>query len=206
MNSYLNVAPLQYFGKEDKVRAMNSIFRPGTGKPVLVALGIFTGVALLLGVLAALAVIYSGVFNVAATVSDAAPLRWVLITTREASIRRRAQSVQVPALGGAEQVENGFRFFRRECAMCHTPPGREVTMMSRGLNPEAPPLVELVDMNDAELFWVTKYGIRFTGMPAWASSQDDRDIWSVVAFLRTSRNMQAADYDALDRRVSEPGL
>jgi hypothetical protein len=76
-------------------------------------------------------------------------------------------------------------------------------MMSRGLNPAAPPLVELADMGDAELFWVTKYGIRFTGMPAWASSHNDQDVWSVVAFLRASRDMQAMDYDALDRRVSQ---
>lgn len=167
-------------------------------KSVLVTLGVF----IVLGVLGAAAVIYSGVFNVAATVTDAAPLRWVLITTREASIRRHARDIQAPASGGAEQVENGFRIFREACAMCHTPPGRPATMMTKGLNPEAPALAELVeDMTDAELFWVTRNGIRFTGMPAWGSSLNDPDIWDVVAFMRTSPNMKAADYDALDRRV-----
>lgn len=184
---------------------MKSIFRPGTAKPILVALVIYTGVAIILGALFALAFIYSGIFNVAATVEDAAPLRWVLVATREASVQRRARAVQAPALGGAQQVENGFRIFREQCAMCHTPPGREVTMMSKGLNPEAPPLVELVqDMTDAELFWVTKNGIRFTGMPAWASSHNDKDIWDVVAFMRASLTMQPAGYDELDRRIS-PG-
>lgn len=181
---------------------MSSKLRQGTAKPILATLAIFSGVALVVGLLAAFAVIYSGIFNVAATVKDAAPLRWVLITTREASVQRRAQAVQVPALDGTKQVESGFRVFREQCAMCHTPPGREVTMMSKGLNPEAPPLVGLVEeMTDAELFWVTKNGIRFTGMPAWGSSHDDRDIWDTVAFMRTSPGMQAADYDALDRRV-----
>lgn len=182
---------------------MNSIFAPGTGKPIIVALVIFSGLALLLGVLVAFAVIYSGIFNVAATVEDAAPLRWVLIATREASIKRHARAIQAPALGGAEEVESGFRIFRQECARCHTPPGRQTTLMSKGLNPQAPPLAELVeDMTDAELFWVTKNGIRFTGMPAWGSSENDQDIWNVVSFMRKSPNMKAADYDALDRRVS----
>lgn len=182
---------------------MISIFGPGTGKPIFAALVLYTVVGLLLGVFVALAFIYSGIFNVAATVSDAAPLRWVLITTREASVRRHARDIQVPDLGGAGQVENGFRIFREQCAMCHTPPGQQVTMMSKGLNPEAPPLAELVsDMTDAELFWVTKNGIRFTGMPAWASSHNDQDIWDIVAFMRTSPKMQAADYDALEQRVS----
>ncbi len=167
-------------------------------KTVLATLGI----SVLLGVLAALGVMYSGVFNVAATVKDAPPLYWALVTTREASIKRHARGIQAPALGGAARVENGFRIFREVCAMCHTPPGRKVTPMTQGLNPAAPALAELVeDMTDAELFWATRNGIRFTGMPAWGSSFNDREIWDVVAFMRTSPDMNAADYDALERRV-----
>ena len=87
--------------------------------------------------------------------------------------------------------------------MCHTPPGAEPTMMSEGLNPSAPPLAGLVsDMSDAELFWVTKNGIRFTGMPAWTASHDDQDIWNVVAFMRASATMEASEYEAFDQRLS----
>ncbi|MFZ5589992.1 MAG: c-type cytochrome [Pseudomonadota bacterium] len=160
------------------------------------------GIGLVLGVLAALAFIYSGVFNVAATVKDARPLYWMLVATREASIKRHARDIQAPAPGGAARVDNGFRIFREECVMCHTPPGRPPTMMAEGLNPQAPALTELVeDMSDAELFWVTKHGIRFTGMPAWRPSRSDQEIWDLVAFMRTSPDMKAADYDALDRRL-----
>jgi mono/diheme cytochrome c family protein len=181
---------------QDKHQEINP--RRNTMKTILATLGI----SALLGVLAALAVIYSGIFNVAATIEDAPPLRWVFITTREASIKRQARDIQAPALGGAEQVERGFRLYREMCVMCHTPPGRSVTMMTQGLNPQAPTLAELVeDMTDAELFWVTKNGIRFTGMPAWGSSHNEQEIWAVVAFMRTSPKMKATDYDALDRRV-----
>lgn len=125
------------------------------------------GISVLLGMLIALAVIYSGVFNVAATISDAAPLRWVFVTTREASIKRRARDIQVPALGGTQQVENGFRIYREMCVMCHIPVGRTPTPMAIGLNPQAPGFGENADdMSAAQLFWATKYGIRFTGMPA----------------------------------------
>lgn len=173
-----------------------------TTKTVLATLG----VGALLAVLAAFAVIYSGVFNVAATVEDAPPLYRVLVTTREASIRRHARDIQLPAQAGAEQVESGFRIFRDACAMCHTPPGRPATPMTKGLNPQAPALAELVeDMTDAELFWATENGIRFTGMPAWEASLSDAQIWDVVAFMRTSPDMKAADYDALDRRVPRTG-
>ena len=177
---------------------MSSMFRAEIVKALLAWLVILAAV----GVLVAFGVIYSGIFNVAATIEDAPPLRWVLIATREASIQRQARAIDAPPMGGPEQLDNGFRFFRQDCAMCHTPPGREPTMMAKGLNPLAPPLAELVeDMTDAELYWVTKNGIRFTGMPAWVSSHDDQDLWDVVAFMRRSPNMQAADYDSLDRRI-----
>ena len=123
------------------------------------------GISALLGVLAALAVIYSGIFIVAATVEDAPPLRWVFITTREASIKRHARDIQAPAPGGAEQVDRGFRLYRDMCVMCHTPIGRTPTPMAIGLNPQAPGFAEN-DMSAAELFWAAKNGIRFTGMPA----------------------------------------
>ena len=184
---------------------MASTDASGTWRPIITALVVYTVVGLVLGVSAAFLVIYSGVFNVAATAEDAPPLRWVLVTTREASVRSHAKAIEPPRLDGTQHVENGFRIFQKQCAMCHAPPGRQATMMAKGLNPEAPPLPELVsDMNDAELFWVTKNGIRFTGMPAWASSHNDAEIWDVVAFMRASTTMRPADYGALDQRLSGP--
>lgn len=163
------------------------------------------GISALLGVLAALAVIYSGIFNVAATVEDAPPLRWLLFTTREASIKRHARDIQAPAPGGAEQVERGFRLYREMCVMCHTPVGRTPTPMAIGLNPQAPSFAEN-DMSAAELFWATKHGIRFTGMSAWGPSRSDQELWDMIAFIQVLPKMSAADYDVLDRRVpSGPG-
>lgn len=184
---------------------MASTDAPGTRGAIIAALVVYTVVGLVLGLFAAFLVIYSGTFNVAATVEDSAPLRWVLISTREASVRRYARVIEAPRLDGKQQVENGSRLFRDQCKMCHTIPGEKPTMMSEGLNPQAPPLAELVsDMNDAELYWVTKNGIRFTGMPAWAVSHKDQDLWDVVAFMRASATMRAADYEALDQRLSAP--
>jgi len=44
--------------------------------------------------------------------------------------------------------------------MCHTPVGRQPSQMALGLNPQAPNFEENV-MTVAQLFWVTKNGIRF---------------------------------------------
>ena len=167
-------------------------------KHVLVTVGVLG----LLGVLGGATVIFSGLFNVAATVRDSAPLTWLLVTVREGSIRRQSLDIAVPPLNGAQQIENGFRIYRQECVMCHTPVGRQAMPMAIGFNPQAPGFGAAADdMTPAGLFWVTKNGIRFTGMPAWGPSLSDQELWDVVAFLVTLPKMSAADYDALDRRV-----
>lgn len=160
------------------------------------------GIVVVLGAFGAAGVIFSGLFNVAATVRDSPPLNWLLVTVREGSIKRNSRNIQVPPPAGAQQIESGFRIYREDCVMCHTPVGRKATPMAIGFNPQAPGFGEDADdMTPAGLFWVTKNGIRFTGMPAWGPSRSDQELWDVVAFLMTLPKMSAADYDALDRRV-----
>lgn len=172
------------------------------GKPwkhVLVTLG----AVVVLGALVAAGVVFSGLFNVGASVVDSRPLSWLLVTVREASVERNSRGIPVPALGGAEQIDNGFRTYRQECVMCHTPVGREPRPMAVGFNPQAPGFgADTDDMTPAGLFWVTKNGIRFTGMPAWGPSYSDKEIWDMVAFLMMLPKMSAADYDAMDRRIA----
>ena len=54
--------------------------------------------AILLAVVAGVAFVYSGVFNVAATVPHTAPEEWVLQTAKERSIRVRAGDIEAPDL------------------------------------------------------------------------------------------------------------
>jgi len=152
-------------------------------------------------VLAVLAVMYTGVFNVATAWRDPPLLRWVLVTTRESSIERRARGVQVPVLIGAQRIDNGFRGYREMCAICHGTPGGDPPPLAMGLNPEPPDLSrEDEHMSAAELFWVIKNGIRMTGMPSWGRSHSDEELWDIVAFVKTLPDMSATEYHALERR------
>lgn len=165
---------------------------------------VIIGVLVVGGVVAALVIMYSGVFNVAATVVDSPALSWALVTVREASIGLHARDVPAPAAGMVADRDNGFRLYRRECVMCHTPIGRTPQPMAVGFNPQAPGFGPGADdMSEAQLFWVTKNGIRFTGMPAWGPSLNDTEIRDVVAFVMTLPKMTAADYDAIDKRIPE---
>jgi len=45
------------------------------------------------------------------------------------------------------------------------------------------------------IFWVTKHGIKMTGMPAWGRTHDDDTIWNVVAFVMKLKGMSGPQYE-----------
>ncbi len=168
---------------------------------------VIVGALVLVGAIGGLIFMYSGLFNVAATVADSRLTNWALVTVREASIVRHARDVQAPAADMVTDSDAGFVIYRRECVMCHTPVGRSPRPMAVGFNPQAPGFDDEEDVMAAnEVFWVIKNGIRFTGMPAWGPSLSDEDLWNVTAFLADLPTMTAAEYDALDARIPETGV
>jgi len=154
--------------------------------------------------LMALLVIYTGMFNVATEWEDPAPIRWALVTTRENSIKSRATSIEVPPTKGDKQIDTGFRGYREMCAVCHTPPGGTDSPITKGLNPVPPDLAKSAEhMSAAELFWVVKYGIRMTGMPAWGATHKDGELWDIVAFVKKLPEMSKSEYLEMDGRLEK---
>ncbi len=69
--------------------------------------------------------------------------------------------------------------------------------MGQGLNPPAPDIaISAANMTAAELFWVTKNGIKMTGMPAWGATHDDDALWPVIALMKKLPDLDAAGYQA----------
>ena len=154
--------------------------------------------AIVIGALAVVGFAYSGIYDVGADSPHGEPIDWLLSTTSYASVARRAKDVEVPNLENDELVLAGVNDFEGMCIGCHQPPGFPPTALARGLNPPAPDLAESVKhMTPAELFWVTKHGIRMTGMPAWGATHEDDEIWPVVALMMALPNLDADGYRAL---------
>ncbi len=155
---------------------------------------------LILGVGAFMAYIYSGVADVSAISSDSVVVRWVLGTMRERSITTRIGSIQVPPLTDPKMIENGFMHYEEHCADCHLAPGMETSDLRAGLNPRPPILARAVPHSTpAELFWITKNGIKMTAMPAWGKTHDDATLWAIVAFLEKLPTMTPAEYEAMKK-------
>lgn len=149
---------------------------------------------------------YSGLYDVSASSSHSGLTGWLLSTTSNASIKRRARSVEVPDLEDESLALAGINDFDSMCASCHGAPGREPEAMGKGLNPPAPDLAEeATELTTAELFWVTKNGIKMTGMPAWGATHDDSSIWPVVAFMKELPDLDGPAYQAMLESASGHG-
>lgn len=141
---------------------------------------------------------YSGIYDVSARSEHGGISSWFLSTTSRSSIARRARHIEVPELDDDALVLAGVNDFNAMCVGCHGAPGREPDAAGQGLNPPAPRLADSAErMTAAELFWVTKNGIRMTGMPAWGATHDDASLWPVVAFMQQLPTMSAEEYELL---------
>ncbi|MGH6792474.1 MAG: c-type cytochrome [Methyloceanibacter sp.] len=144
------------------------------------------------------AVLYGGLFNVAADVPHSNALYWLLETARERSIAVRATGIVVPDdLADPRRIASGAGQYAEMCSHCHLAPGMKRTEISRGLYPRAPELRRGSHLTPAETFWVVKHGIKMTGMPAWGLTHDDEILWDVVAFLRKLPDLTPDQYRSL---------
>ena len=140
---------------------------------------------------------YSGLYDVSASSPHSGLVDWLLSTTSRASVNRHAVGVQVPDLDDAMALA-GVSDFDAMCTGCHGAPGQEPAAMGQGLNPPAPDLARAAtELTPAEIFWVTKNGIKMTGMPSWGATHDDSAIWPVVAFIGRLPGLDADQYQMM---------
>jgi mono/diheme cytochrome c family protein len=160
---------------------------------------------LVIGFIAGVVVMFSGVINVAATNAHNPVTRFILNTTMEDSVRAHAKGITAPALDDAAMVMEGFRHYREMCVGCHLAPGTESSEIREGLLPRPPKLQETVDeWTPGELFWIVKHGVKMTGMPAWGPTHSDAKLWAIVAFLEKLPHMTAQQYQEMDKTAG-PG-
>lgn len=164
-------------------------------KRVSIKIAAAAGLFLALAAAGALAFIYSGVYDIAATTPHFDVTHRVLRTVMEQSVKRQAREVKVPELDDPEKVHAGFRSFHAMCVTCHGAPGMPESEINKGLYPQAPDLAEAAKgWTPAELYVIVKRGIKMSGMPAWEPTHSGEQLWALVAFLKVLPTMPAAEY------------
>ena len=143
-------------------------------------------VALVLVLVASTAVLWLGVYEVAAAVPAGKLETRLAQFALNHSVARRAPRTKNPMAPSADVLRTGLAHYRENCADCHGAPGVDADEFAEGLNPPAPDLTlpRVQRRPDGELFWIVSNGIRMTGMPAFKPTHKDEEIWKIVAFLR----------------------
>jgi mono/diheme cytochrome c family protein len=84
-------------------------------------------------------------------------------------------------------LTEGARQYEEHCALCHGGAKAKISRLQNQFSPPVPQLINRIPHDPpAWIFWVTKHGVRMTGMPAWTGILSDDDIWKIVAFIKNS--------------------
>ncbi len=166
-------------------------------------LALFVAVLLLIGAVAVF--VWSGGYNVAATVPHWDVTAWFLGEVRNRSIAFHSKAIQPPPLKDSKLIKTGFREYHAMCRLCHGAPGYSQTELAKGLYPKPPDLgsKNKLPLSDSEFYWVVKNGIKMTGMPAFGPTHGEDELWAIVAFLKRMPNMEAKEYEAMVREAGQ---
>jgi hypothetical protein len=155
-------------------------------------------VILALAVIGGFSFIYFGIFDIAANHPHGKLTLWFIDKTVTQSVKRRARGIHPPDLSNRSMILSGCYRFQQMCVQCHGGPGVERSDAGEGLYPKGPDLADASqDWAPQELFWITRNGIKLTGMPAWEHANTDKDIWDLVAFMEKMPGLSAEKYQQM---------
>jgi mono/diheme cytochrome c family protein len=122
--------------------------------------------------------------------ADAPPLpgeRWAARTSLGATIRREEPKSPYPFTQTDADIARGATLYVQNCAVCHGTANTTPNAIARGLGPVRPPQFNKNDVSDdpeGETYWKVEHGIRYTGMPAFGKSLDEKAIWQITYFMK----------------------
>src|SRR5690606_5943199 len=117
-----------------------------------------------------------------------------LDVSKERSASTYSMGISVPPLDHPALVLKGAGHFESGCRPCHGAVSG-IPAVPRAMTPHPPNLPAAVGRwSAAELFYIVKHGIKFTGMPAFPSLEREDEVWAVVAFLLEMPDMSASEY------------
>lgn len=162
---------------------------------------VISGIVFTLLFLALLAVgfVYTGAYDVTAVSEHTKPVEWLLHKARHQAIERNTYSMRDRDFAGDQTaMRRGAVAYDEMCAGCHGAPGQSPFAGARNMYPAPPGLSRLAGYHSAkEIFYVTKFGLKMTGMPAWGSVTEDKKIWDIAAFVTQARGLDESAYQAM---------
>jgi mono/diheme cytochrome c family protein len=148
-----------------------------------------------MGAAAGFVVYRAGWYDIGASASHLQPVYSLLEQGMRHSVQRHARAIAVPRLDQPQQALRGAALYRSYCVQCHGGPGFAPQPHGMSMQPAPGPLVDAAGRWRArELYWITRHGIKMSGMPAWEARLDEAETWAVVAFIQRLPGLDAAAF------------
>jgi mono/diheme cytochrome c family protein len=164
-------------------------------RSVLIIASATTAVLAAIAALVAAAVVYGGFYSVASTRQHWQLTYTLLETAMRYSVRRHARDIAEPPLADERMALRGAACFRDNCVQCHGAPGVAQGAIGKSMQPVPDPLVSATRRwRPRELYWVTRNGIKMSGMPAWEFRLAEAELWDIVAFMQRLPDLNATQY------------
>lgn len=111
---------------------------------------------------------------------------WAAKTSLHATLRRSAPNVTNPLPETPANLTAGIKLYGQNCAVCHGDAGAAPTNVAKGLYQNPPQLAKdgVEDDPDGVTYWKLAHGIRWTGMPAFGRTLNDKQLWQLTLFLK----------------------
>jgi mono/diheme cytochrome c family protein len=103
------------------------------------------------------------------------------------SVTVRGKDIQNPLRSSQETIASGKDAFSHYCVACHGLDGQNTGVpFADRMSPPVPSLKSstVQSYTDGQLKWIVENGISPSGMPASKGILTDREIWSIVIYLR----------------------
>lgn len=144
---------------------------------------------------ASAAFLYSGRYDISAAHPHWPPVKALISILVDNSVKHHAKDISAPSLEDTAMVRLGFEHYQEMCVQCHGAPGVKPEEFAEGLYPHAPKLKgPAEEWSPSELYWMTRYGIKMSGMPGFGATHTEHMLWSIVAFLKKLPAMDSAAY------------
>ncbi len=131
--------------------------------------------------------------------------RWASKTSLNATIGREAPKPPYPYSPATDaDIVQGARLYVQNCAICHGTGHSTPDSIARGLGVKPPQFTKhgVDDDPEGETYWKIEHGIRFTGMPAFDRSLDEKSIWQIAYFLKREPKELTGDAKAMWEKPS----
>jgi mono/diheme cytochrome c family protein len=152
-------------------------------------------------------VLQGGYYHVGSTKQHFQWVHTLLEKGMHQSVLRHAREVTPPAgldRPSAQLLRRGAGLYRDHCVICHGAPGVAPSDIGKSMQPVPGPLVDAArHWRPRELYWITRHGIKMSGMPAWEYRLSDADLWTVAGFLGKLPQLTPQAYAAVAAEAGE---